>query len=635
MHNKTHGLYQPKIDNRVNKFYFSNEYLPNRKSGIPIQTRLKKRPVLLAIPELCGGKPSPCSYIRLLMPLMSHGIQSQFEVRFASLKSAFSVPADVVLINRVPCEDASELKEFLTHLRQSHAKLIYDIDDQLLELPLDHPEADIYKNRQAVVLRLLSEADLTCTSTALLSKAFNHLYKQNAVYENYVSLQTRESGSDYCQPRDSTNKKFNILYMGTMTHGADLNLVLGALRKLYSEGKEFELYLIGITETVPEHDWIKVIHPPASANSYPKFMRWLRNLHVFDLGIAPLESTPFNRCKSAIKYWDYTSLGIPTLASNVEAYSNIIADGDGGYLTCNNPGAWYDKLNYIINNKEQLPSVAAYAMRALEKIHANLNGEERRIKEVFELLDKPKPSSELASNMSNANSTPISRELIASAFLCGDGIEIGALHNPLAIPKHAQVKYVDRLPKDKLYEHYPELRIYSLVDVDIVDDGEYLNRVMDESQDFVIANHFLEHSEDPITTITNLLRVTKVGGVVYLAIPNMTQTFDCNREQTKLQHLIDDHELGVEESRRLHYEEWVSLVEPHFGRTYEQPALNERIEELMRQRYSIHFHCWNAEGFQEVLLYLKNDYKLPFDISLFVEREDEYVAILTKISSMN
>jgi len=159
-----------------------------------------------------------------------------------------------------------------------------------------------------------------------------------------------------------------------------------------------------------------------------------------------------------------------------------------------------------------------------------------------------------------------------------------------------------------------------------------LNTVSNNSQDFVIANHFLEHSEDPIITLTNLLRVAKVGGVVYLAVPNMIKTFDCNREKTTLSHVIDDHKLGVETSRRSHYEEWVSLVEPHFGRTYDDVSANERVEELMEHKYSIHFHCWDVNGFKEFLHYLKKDCALLFDISLFVERDDEFISILTKYS---
>lgn len=51
----------------------------------------------------------------------------------------------------------------------------------------------------------------------------------------------------------------------------------------------------------------------------------------------------------------------------------------------------------------------------------------------------------------------------------------------------------------------------TVVRPDIVDDGECLSKVGDFSQDFVIANHVLEHFEDPIKGFRNMLRVLKHG----------------------------------------------------------------------------------------------------------------------------
>src|SRR5262245_50309382 len=92
----------------------------------------------------------------------------------------------------------------------------------------------------------------------------------------------------------------------------------------------------------------------------------------------------------------------------------------------------------------------------------------------------------------------LDRETIANLYLSGEGIEIGALHNPLPLPPSARVRYVDRMDLAELRKQYPELGSKKLVPVDIVDEGERLGRVPDASQQFVIANHFLEHCQDPI-----------------------------------------------------------------------------------------------------------------------------------------
>src|SRR5262245_20671777 len=86
---------------------------------------------------------------------------------------------------------------------------------------------------------------------------------------------------------------------------------------------------------------------------------------------------------------------------------------------------------------------------------------------------------------------PTVKDRLAPYYLRGRGLEIGALHNPLRVSSRAKVSYVDRLTVAGLREQYPDLRDKKLVRVDVVDDGEQLGSVATETQDFVIANHFL------------------------------------------------------------------------------------------------------------------------------------------------
>src|SRR5206468_5202374 len=98
------------------------------------------------------------------------------------------------------------------------------------------------------------------------------------------------------------------------------------------------------------------------------------------------------------------------------------------------------------------------------------------------------------------------RRSVAAHYISGSGIEIGALHNPLEVSRSAKVRYVDRMSAEALREHYPELKDKALVHVDIIDDGETLGTVGDATQDFVIANHFLEHCQNPLLTLRNIFR---------------------------------------------------------------------------------------------------------------------------------
>lgn len=218
------------------------------------------------------------------------------------------------------------------------------------------------------------------------------------------------------------------------------------------------------------------------------------------------------------------------------------------------------------------------------------------------------------------------RRLVANMFLSGDGIEVGALQDPLPVAEGVAVKYVDRFSKPKLYEQYPELRGAQLVEVDIVDNGEVLGSLSAASQDFIIANHFLEHTQDPIATLKNFRRVIRCGGCMYIAVPDQTSTFDRDRAPTTLDHVIADHRDGPRGSRHEHFLEWVSQCEPHFGRVYDEKAMEARVKELEDKDYSIHFHCWTPDGFKEFLNYCAAE--IGFKVALFVRCPGEMVVIL-------
>ena len=220
---------------------------------------------------------------------------------------------------------------------------------------------------------------------------------------------------------------------------------------------------------------------------------------------------------------------------------------------------------------------------------------------------------------------PDLRKVLTDTFLAGEGIEIGGLHLPLRVPRSVQVRYVDRMPVAELRQHYPELADENLVAVDIIDDGETLATFEDESQDFIIANHFLEHTQDPIGTISRLLQVLRPRGILYMAVPDKRFTFDVERPLTTLDHLIRDHVEGPEWSRESHFREWVEIVDQTPAN-----ALAEAVRQLMATNYSIHFHVWTAATLLEFLVALPKRFGLPFAIEAAVRNGSETICVLRR-----
>lgn len=201
------------------------------------------------------------------------------------------------------------------------------------------------------------------------------------------------------------------------------------------------------------------------------------------------------------------------------------------------------------------------------------------------------------------------RRYLSWRYIRGSGIEIGALHQPLPLYRGAQARYLDRMSSSDLRRHYPELEKFELVEPEIIDDGESLQTIAPESQDFIIANHFIEHCEDPIGTIETHLSKLRSGGVLFLAVPMRDFTFDKTRALTTIEHLRRDHDQGPEISRAEHYLEWALHVEHKTDRDVELTA--RRLE---KERYSIHFHVWGIEQFSELLQYLRSEMRFKFSL---------------------
>jgi SAM-dependent methyltransferase len=133
-------------------------------------------------------------------------------------------------------------------------------------------------------------------------------------------------------------------------------------------------------------------------------------------------------------------------------------------------------------------------------------------------------------------------------YVAGNGVELGPGHAPFPLPFPATtVRYVDRWKPDENRQLFPELGDEATFPMpDIVADLniDRLSMLPDESQDFVIASHLLEHLVDPLAHLAEIYRVLRPGGTVIIMLPDRRLTFDRDRAATTLDHLIDDHATG-------------------------------------------------------------------------------------------
>jgi SAM-dependent methyltransferase len=217
----------------------------------------------------------------------------------------------------------------------------------------------------------------------------------------------------------------------------------------------------------------------------------------------------------------------------------------------------------------------------------------------------------------------------------GDGVEVGALHSPFDITglSVTRIRYVDRFDVPELRRHYPELEGHELVPVDIIDDGQVLSKVPDGSLDFVIANHMIEHCDNPLGTLRNWVAKLKPGGICFVALPDQRKGWDERREVTTLQHMIEDERVDPAERKRRnreHFREWVELV----GNEKDEA----KIQHLIDIDYSIHYHVFTFESFRRLLQYARDEMRVPFEIIDSMEPSEaswESIFVLKRTSAQD
>ena len=232
--------------------------------------------------------------------------------------------------------------------------------------------------------------------------------------------------------------------------------------------------------------------------------------------------------------------------------------------------------------------------------------------------------------MEAANPAGQSKRERLAQWLQGNGIEIGALSHPLAVPPSARVTYVDRMTESLLRQHYPELAAEAFAPVTVIGDAQNLSAFANESVDFVIANHLVEHLEDPISALTEFHRVLRRDGVLYLALPDARMTFDKDRQLTSLEHLLEEHRHGTAGNRRAHYLDWAVNVDKHA----DPEAHAARLDGM---DYSIHFHVWLPDTFLEFWFAARREADLDLELAGFAPPEspddNEFILVLLKGTS--
>ncbi len=162
----------------------------------------------------------------------------------------------------------------------------------------------------------------------------------------------------------------------------------------------------------------------------------------------------------------------------------------------------------------------------------------------------------LKENIQPFSSNPIiaPESAMAHKYLDGlKGIEIGpAAYQPFGLDSIGVVPD-DQHEKD--FYRLVQLRVaWAMVKPDMYGFADALDQIADDSQDYVLSSHVIEHTPNPIACFQEWNRVIKDGGYVYMIFPKREAPYgDQNRKITPMRYFecAYDQSWGLEEAFNL------------------------------------------------------------------------------------
>lgn len=244
------------------------------------------------------------------------------------------------------CRYSGPLAGFLVKmLHEKNIPVIHHVDDDLMNVPAEIGEDKFKEHNSAErllsVSTLLAESDLVYCSTPTLLERLEELDYSN----NLTTGSSHCSGEVYRHPVERPIRK--IGYMG-FDHTHDLDMILPDLCRFLRDRSQIHFELFG-TIPIPEAllEFGHRISTVSPVRPYQAFLDKLVALD-WDVGIAPLANTTFNRYKANNKWVEYTSAGYAVVATAGMSYDECCADDCGILVNCES--GWYDALISLCDN---------------------------------------------------------------------------------------------------------------------------------------------------------------------------------------------------------------------------------------------------------------------------------------------
>lgn len=264
--------------------------------------------------------------------------------------------ADILVLNNI-C-DADVLP--VIRDRKSRGKLtVYELCDDLDEIPPSSPVRGFYSQPKNMLLikRLAHYCDALQFSSPELFRKYGYLNDYAVIFENQMLSIPPE------RPRNLKDRVI-VGWGGSAGHLRDMANISEGLANWITGRSDAQLFIMGsesigdLFKKIPENK-IKYCTP----GSLEKYYGFLSHL---DIGLAPLEDTPFNRARSDIKFLEYAAHGVAPVVQATGPYLYSVRNGRTGILFTTTDGL-ISTLDYLVANPSERLAISVnareYALR--------------------------------------------------------------------------------------------------------------------------------------------------------------------------------------------------------------------------------------------------------------------------------
>jgi glycosyltransferase involved in cell wall biosynthesis len=265
-------------------------------------------------------------------------------------------------------------------LRRAGAPVVFDFDDAIFERYISP------SNGYLSYLKFPGKTRTVCRLAAHVMAGNEYLaaYARRVNPRVSVVPTTVDTARYTVEPRERNDVPV-VGWTGSYSTVQHLRTLVGALRRL-ALAERFRLRVIGAAGVRLEGlEGLDVEVLPWRSETE------VEDLRPVDIGVMPLPEEPWTRGKCGMKALQYMGLAIPTVCSPVGVNSEIVRDGENGFLAATED-EWVEKLTLLLRSAdlrerlgragratvEERYSAACQAPRVFQIIESVVRGARRR-----------------------------------------------------------------------------------------------------------------------------------------------------------------------------------------------------------------------------------------------------------------